>query len=330
MGAPRPSPSPKESLSPKWTRGFLAFAPLALEGCSLFPYPRVHHVTPMQDFRLALRQFRKSPGFAATVILTISLGIGANVAIFTLVHAILLKSLPVANPATLYRIGDLDDCCINGGFINDNGDFDLFSYDLYRHFQDSVPEFEQLAAFQSGHNMMNVRAGTAIAKSETGEYASVNYFATFGLGAYAGRVLVPSDDMPGAAPVAVLSYQAWQAEHASDPSVIGSMVYIQNQPFTIVGISPPGFFGDPIDSNPPALWIPLNDEPLIEHETSILKQPDTNWLYAIGRVKPGTNPGSLQAKLSNELRQWLATQPTYISRGGQTEIPKQHVVLVPG
>jgi predicted permease len=97
-----------------------------------------------------------------------------------------------------------------------------------------------------------------------------------------------------------------------------------------VGISPPGFFGDRIASNPAALWIPLNDEPVIEHETSILKQPDTNWLYAIGRVKPGTSPGSLQAKLSDELRQWLFTQPTYTARGGQTEIPKQHVVLVPG
>ena len=72
----------------------------------------------MQNVRLALRQFRKSPGFAATVILTIALGIGANTAIFTLVHAILLKSLPVANPASLYRIGDRDDCCVNGGFIN--------------------------------------------------------------------------------------------------------------------------------------------------------------------------------------------------------------------
>src|SRR5271167_1258886 len=123
----------------------------------------------MYDLKLALRQFRKSPGFAATVILTISLGIGANTAIFTLVHAILMTSLPVANPASLYRIGDLDDCCVNGGFINDNGDFDLFSYDLYRHFQKSAPEFEQLAAFQSGHDTMNVRAGTATAKAEIGE-----------------------------------------------------------------------------------------------------------------------------------------------------------------
>ncbi len=149
----------------------------------------------MYDLKLALRQFRKSPGFAATVILTISLGIGANVAIFTLVHAVLMKSLPVADPATLYRIGDRDDCCVNGGFLNDDGDFDLFSYDLYRHFQDSAPEFEQLAAFQSGRGTMNVRAGTAIAKAETGEYVSGNYFTTFGLGAYAGRIFTPPDDV---------------------------------------------------------------------------------------------------------------------------------------
>ena len=84
----------------------------------------------MHDIRIALRQLRKSPGFALTVILTIALGIGANTAIFTLVHAVLLKSLPVADPKTLYRIGDKDDCCVNGGFMNDDGDFDLFSYDL--------------------------------------------------------------------------------------------------------------------------------------------------------------------------------------------------------
>lgn len=284
----------------------------------------------MYDLKLALRQFRKSPGFAATVILTISLGIGANTAIFTLVHAILMSSLPVSNPATLYRIGDLDDCCVNGGFINDNGDFDLFSYDLYRNFQDSAPEFEQLAAFQSGHNTFNVRVGSGIAKAEGGEYVSGNYFSTFGLGAFAGRVLEPADDRPGAAPVAVLSYQAWQALHGADPGIVGATFYIQNQPFTIVGIAPPGFFGDRINSNPPALWIPLNDEPIVERETSILKQPDTNWLYVLGRVKPGVNPGSLQAKLTASLRQWLAAQQAYTINGNETLIPKQYVVLTSG
>jgi predicted permease len=281
----------------------------------------------MQNLRLALRQFRKSPGFAATVVLTISLGIGANVAIFTLVHAILLKSLPVANPATLYRIGDLDDCCVSGGFINDNGDFDLFSYKLYRHFEESTPEFEQLAAFQAGHNTMNVRTGPGSARAERTEYISGNYFSTFGLGAYAGRVIVPSDDRPGASPVAVLSYQAWQALHGADPSIVGSTLYIQSQPVTIVGIAPPGFFGDRIDSDPPALWIPMNVEPILERETSLLKQGDANWLYILGRVRPGIAIGSLQARLSNTLRQWLATQSSYIINGNDTQIPKQYVVL---
>ncbi len=283
----------------------------------------------MYDLKLALRQFRKSPGFAATVILTISLGIGANVAIFTLVNAILLKSLPVANPASLYRIGDLDDCCINGGYINDNGDFDLFSYDLYRNFQDTTPEFEQLAAMQSGHNTMNVRSGPAVT-AERGEYVSGNYFSTFGIGPFAGRMLLPSDDTPGAAPVAVMSYADWQATHASDPKVIGATFYIQNQPVTIVGVSPPGFFGDRINSDPTALWIPLNVEPILEGQTSILKQPDTNWLYVLGRLKPGVNPLSLQAKITNNLRHWLATQQPYIINGRDTQIPKQYVVLTPG
>ncbi len=284
----------------------------------------------MTDLKFALRQFQKSPGFAATIILTISLGIGANTAIFTLVHAVLLKSLPVANPATLYRIGDRDDCCVNGGYLNDEGDFDLFSYDLYREIQENTPEFDQLAAFQSGQNMMNVRVGNIPAKSERTEYVSGNYFSTFGIGAYAGRMLQPSDDVPGAAPVAVLSYAGWQASHAGDRTVVGSTFFIQSRPVTIVGIAPPGFFGDRINSNPPAIWIPLNSEPVLEGETSILKQPGANWLYALGRLKPGIAPGALQAKISTTLRHWLATQVTYTSNGGEKEIPKQHVVLTPG
>src|SRR5262249_54151037 len=209
-----------------------------------FPSPSI---PIMSNLKFALRQFAKSPGFAITVVLTISLGIGANTAVFTLVHAIMLRSLPVANPATLYRIGDLDDCCVNGGFINDNGDFDLFSYDLYREIQNNTPEFEQLAAFQSGQNMMAVRVGNNMAKSERTEYVSGNYFSTFGINAYAGRMLEPSDDVAGAAPVAVLSYAAWQSVHAADPNVVGSSFYIQNHPVTIVGIAPPGFFGDRVN-----------------------------------------------------------------------------------
>jgi len=284
----------------------------------------------MHDIRIAFRQLRKSPGFALTVILTIALGIGANTAIFTLVHAVLMKSLPVVDPKTLYRVGDKDDCCVNGGFENDDGDFDLFSYELYRQFRDTTPEFEQLAAMQSGGGEMTVRRGSEPAKSERSEYVSGNYFTTFGIGAFAGRMLTPGDDTPGAAPATVMSYWAWQSDYGSDPSVVGSTLYIQGQAVTIVGIAPPRFFGDRIRSRPPALWIPLALEPLIERENTNLRVPASNWLYAVGRVRPGVGIGPLQAKISNTLRVWLRTQDTYTRNGGSTVIPRQHVVITPG
>ena len=162
--------------------------------------------------------------------------------------------------------------------------------------------------------MMNVRVGNNAAKSERTEYVSGNYFSTFGIGAYAGRMLQPSDDVPGAAPVAVLSYAAWQASHAGDPNVVGSTVHIQGQPVTIVGIAPPGFFGDRISSNPPALWIPLNMEPVMEGQTSILKQPDTNWLTLSAASSPESLPAACRPSSRIRLRQWLPTQSAYTDR----------------
>ena len=283
----------------------------------------------MHDLRIAFRQFRKSPGFALTVILTIALGIGANTAIFTLVYAVLMKSLPVVDPKTLYRVGDKDDCCVNGGYINDDGDFDLFSYELYRQFRDNTPEFEQLAAMQSGGAEVTARRGSEPAKAQRSEYVSGNYFTTFGIGPFAGRMLSETDDTPGAPPAAVMSYSAWQSDYGSDPSVVGSTLYIQGRPVTIVGIAPPGFFGDRIRSRPPALWIPLALEPVIERENTNLLVPESNWLYVVGRVRPGVGVGPLQAKMSNALRVWLGTQDAYTHNGGSTIIPRQHVIITP-
>src|SRR5271167_3256669 len=180
----------------------------------------------MQDIWVFLRQFRKSPGFAITVVLTIALGIGANTAIFTLVHAILMKSLPVADPKTLYRVGDLDDCCVNGGFINDNGDFDMFSYELYKHLQETTPEFENLAAMQSGGNGMSIRRGSEPAKTLRTEFVSGNYFKTLGINSFAGRMLTDADDTTGAAPMVVMSYQAWQSTYGGDSRVLGAPFYL--------------------------------------------------------------------------------------------------------
>jgi predicted permease len=283
----------------------------------------------MNDIRIALRQLTKSPGFALTVILTIALGIGANTAIFTLVHAILMKSLPVTDPKTLWRIGDKDDCCVNGGFLDDDGDFDLFSYELYKHIRDTTPEFEQLAAMQSGGNTMTVRRGSEPAKSLRSQYVSGNFFTTFGIGPFAGRVLSMNDDRQGAPPAVVLSYQAWQAEYGGDPSIVGSTLYVQTQPMTVIGITPPGFFGDRLRPNPPAMWIPLSSEPLINHDNSLLPLKESNWLYAVGRLKPGTPIRPLEQKISNNLRIFLSTVDEYTRNGGTSVIPKQHVVITP-
>ena len=283
----------------------------------------------IQDLRYALRQLRKAPGFSLTVVITLALGVGANTAIFTLVQGILLRSLPVNDPSRLYRIGDKNDCCYYNNYQNDNGDFDLFSYDLYLRLKQAAPEFEQLAAVEAGGNGFSIRKGSEPARPMRSEYVSGNYFATLGVGAYAGRLLNENDDTPAAAPTLVLSYKTWQAEFASDPAIVGSTVYVQLHPFVVAGVAPPGFFGDRVIANPPDFWMPLASEPVLEGANSALKGVDELWLYPLGRVRSGVNIGALQAKLSVTLRQWLATRPTYADRGGTALIPRQHVILAP-
>ena len=284
------------------------------------------------DLRYAVRQLRKSPGFTITAIVTLALGIGANTAIFTLVHGILMRSLPVADPAQLYRIGDADQCCVEGGFPEDSattGDFSIFSFDLYQHLKDSAPEFEQLAAAQAGQWSWGVRRNNESPKSLHGEFVSGNYFNTLGISAYAGRMFADNDDTPSAAPTAVLSYQAWQGEYSGDPSIVGSTIYIQARPFTVIGITPPGFFGERISDRPPEFWIPIQTEPYVRADGAILHHAESHWLFPIGRVRPGTNIGALQTKLSVALRQWITSRPQMTKDGGSAVIPRQHVILSP-
>jgi len=287
----------------------------------------------VQDIRYGLRQLRNSPGFTMTAVITLALGIGATTAIFTLVRGILEHSLPVADPSSLYRIGDQGTCCYYSGFESDNGDFDLFPYDLYLDLKESSPDFEQLAALQSGGSSQPVRRGSSPAQPLRSEYVSGNYFATLGVGAYAGRPLTQNDDKADAAPVLVLSYAAWQSDFAGDPAIVGSTVYVRTHPFTVVGVAPPGFFGDRIVERPPDFWMPLSNEPTIEAAgTSLWPQgeEDTAWLYVLGRVRPQTNIAVLQTKISAKLRQWMSTRVEFTAHGGAALIPRQHVVLSPG
>ena len=287
----------------------------------------------LQDIRYAIRQLRKSPGFTLTVVIMLALGIGANTAIFTLVHGILLRSLPVSDPSRLIRIGDNDDCCVEGGFpgrASDSGDFTIFSTELFQYLKAAAPEFEQLSAVQAGQWPWSVRRGNALPKSLSGEFVSGNYFSTLGLGAYTGRVFSDQDDTPAAAPTTVISYKAWQGEYASDPTIVGSTIYIQAKPFTVTGVAPPGFFGDRVQDTPPDFWMPIQTEPYVRGASAILHHPESHWLYLLGRVRPGTNLGALQSKLNVTLRQWLYTRPLLTANGGAALIPTMHVVLTAG
>jgi predicted permease len=282
----------------------------------------------MKDIRYALRQFAAAPVFTATVVLTLALGIGATTAIFTLVHAVLLNSLPVANPSELYRVGDVENCCVNGG-LQDN--WSLFSYDKYKTFRDNTEGFSELAAFQSGFDLIGVRrSGTsAPAQSMHSEYVSGNYFTMFGIGPYSGRVFTPDDDRKGASPVAVISYRAWQQKFGGDRSLVGAALIMNGQPFTIIGIAPSGFFGDRLQ-NPAEFWIPINAEPLINGPSSILDFPQQDWLDVIGRITPGADPKKIGAHMQVELQQWLLSPIAKLQPEEAALVPKQTLRLAPG
>jgi predicted permease len=285
----------------------------------------------LREFHYAMRQFRLSPVFTATAVLTLALGIGGTTAIFTLIHAVMLRSLPVADPASLYRIGEGDDCCVEGGTQDTWG---MFSYPLFERLKQETPEFEQVAGFQAGQSRVSVRregAETA-ARPLRSEYVTGNYFSTLGIGAFGGRVISPADDNPGSAPVAVLSYHSWQTNYGGEKSAVGSTFLIEGHPFTVVGVAPPGFFGETLKSDPPDVWLPLQQEPLIRGDRTLLHQPVSAWLRVIGRLRPGASTAGMSARLTAVLHQWLVHDSGYPPNwlaDIQQQLPKQVLNVIP-
>jgi predicted permease len=286
--------------------------------------------TLIQDTRHALRRLRMAPAFTTTTILTLALGIGSTTSIFTLVHAVLLKSLPVANPAELYRLGREARCCYVSGYSQDK-EFSLVSYDLYRFLRDNTKGFSELAAFPSGQQLFGVRrsGNSETAQTYPGEFVSGNYFAMVGIRPHAGHLLTAADDAAGAPPVAVMSYRLWNQRYGADPSVIGSIFNFNNKPFTLVGITPPGFFGDTLRSTPPDFFLPLNAEPLIESDADLEKY-DTHWLQLIGRIQPSATPASIEAQMRIELKQWLRSHWAEMTPNDRVKFPEQTLFLSPG
>ena len=282
------------------------------------------------NLRYAVRQFRRSPIFTCAAVLTLALGIGGTTAIFTLVHAVMLRSLPVSDPGRLYRVGDGDDCCVEGGPQDRWG---MFSFPLYERLKAETPEFEELAAFQAGGALQSVRReGELAARPVRSEYVTGNYFSMLGVGAFGGRVFSPDDDRPGAPPVAVLSHRVWQTSYAGDTSVVGSTLVVEGHPFTVIGVAPPGFFGETLRSDPPDIWIPVQQEPLIDGEGELLHQSVPAWLRAMGRLRPGASINGMSPRLTGVLRQWMQHDSGYPAIWMQDVIrtlPRQVINVVP-
>src|SRR5579859_7710790 len=286
------------------------------------------------DLRGAVRQLRKAPGFTATALITLALGIGATTAIFTLVHQVMLKSLPVTRPDELWRIGDKIRCCNWGGYTQgDDGDFSLFSWEAYKNFRAHTPEFTDLAALQAGNAPLGVRRAGSNAQADTrnGQFVSGNFFRTFGVHAWIGRLMTDADDQEGAPPVAVMSYRIWKEKYASDPSMVGVSYLINGHPFTVIGVAAPGFYGAKLAGwGMPDFWIPLTTELLIDGETARLKRPNGNFLDLIGRVRPGVNPKSLEAELKVEFHDWLASHMPDMEPGEKQLWQQQTLHIIPG
>ena len=278
------------------------------------------------DLGFAIRRLAQSPGFALTCVVTLALGIGGTTAMFTLIQQVLLKPLPVRQSSELYRLGDDDNCCVASGL---QGAHSLFSYDLYRDLRDHTPEFSEMAAFQARIGQLNVRQpGAAAAEPIAGEMVSGNYFSTLGVEPFRGRLLGPADDTPGAVPAAVISYRAWERHFGSDPAVVGKAMSMNGIATTIVGVTPPGFYGDTLRPDPPSVWVPIASEPLLQPGAHLVSTPGSHWLYIVGRLGPTARAESVAPRVTGLLRQWLTTQPDLSARD-RARIQDQVIRVVP-
>src|SRR3989441_920015 len=268
----------------------------------------------LQDIHFGLRMLRKSPGFAAVAILTLALGIGANTAIFSLIDAVMLRSLPVENPSQLVLLQwgarnapnihgymTSGDCPMNlrPGAANPTGC--SFSEPMFREIA-QVNVFSATAAF-ANTGRLNL-TGNGPATVINGQLVSGEFFHSLGLKAAAGRLVDTADDTPSAAPVAVLNYCYWQSAFGAAPDVVGHRIELNNVPFTIIGVAEQRFTGITPGSDYD-VWLPLSDAQRISDP---MRWPNRSsdvsnwWLTIVGRPQPETQLAQAQAAVSGLFR----------------------------
>jgi predicted permease len=262
------------------------------------------------DVRYAIRNLIKRPGFNAIAVITLALGIGANTAIFTLLNAVTFKPLPVNRPQELM----LFDASGSEGTSNgdpSSGVWRRFSYASYKYYLEHDQNYQGLSAFRSGESRVSV-AGVGSHSGDDSQRVSShlvsgNYFSVLGVQALLGRVLTPEDDKPGAAPVTVMSYGYWKQQWNGDLRIINQEILLNGESFTVVGITPPEFFGVSVRRSPD-LWVPLVWQPQIEMRESYLDDRRIYWLNFVGRLKPRVELAQAQASANFLLHQFLTNE----------------------
>ena len=279
----------------------------------------------LTDIRYALRMLAKNPAFAGVVILTLALGIGANAAIFSLLDTVLLQSLPVTNPDQLAVLSVYDPK--EGPGIDSS-----FSYPMYQDLRDRNSIFSGVIARAGAQ--LNVSYGDQTERV-SGELVSGNFFEVLGVRPWAGRLFTPDDDRnPGAHPVAVLSYRFWESRFNKDPNLIGKTILVNEHPVTVLGVTPPAFYGVDLSSNPD-VRVPMMMTPVFNPLPPTRMQSRRHqWLSVMARRKADVSPEQAQASLSvlyQQIREVEAQQlPSTVSAAGKERFLAQRIALVPG
>lgn len=279
----------------------------------------------INDVRYALRTLAKSPGFACVVIFTLALGIGANAAIFSLMDRVLLQSLPVANPDQLAVLTSYDPK--DGPDIGSS-----FSYPMYQDLRDKNDVFSGVIV--RGGTQMNVSYGDQTERVR-GELVSGNFFEVLGVRPWAGRLFTQDDDRtPGAHPVAVLSYAYWESRFGKDPDLIGKTILVNEHPLTVIGVTPPGFYGVSLSSNPDVRVTMMMTPVFNPLPPTRLQSRRLQWLSVMARRKPEVSEQQAQASLDvlyRQLRESEAQQlPASVSTFDREQFLAQRIALLPG
>jgi predicted permease len=248
--------------------------------------------TLWQDIRYGLRMLRKSPGFTAVAVLTLALGIGANTAIFQLIDAVRLRTLPVKDPQELATVRIVDRSWASG---RTHGRYAQLTNAIWEQIRGRQQVFSSVFAW--AREGLNIANGGEVRYVE-GIWVSGDYFKALEVPALIGRTLTPDDDRRGCgSPPAVLSYAFWQREYGGKPDILGNKITLEGHPFEIVGVTPAGFYGVDI-GHFFDVATPLCSEPIIRGEDSMLDQRRGWWLASLGRLKPGVSLAQANAQMN--------------------------------